>query len=423
MTRALIFLFIFLQSCLAYGQELKNISAAEFLAENPSTERYTIVNFIDHQFDKAYRDGVTQEKLDSLWNDLEARQALHIVRFQIIDQKLYADSFDLNSYYFKPLINYFQNLLQRYKIKDVDFIIYARDELQDKVNGQKSLGIPAFMMSKNLNSIYEKDKFLLPDAHMIQDKRWKDLIPQIERANIDNPWDQKINKLFWRGGSTGSSSKYSYSIENFDKLARLKLVMLSKLYPDSIDAEITFYGGEFSKDNDGKDLKTVLNLLFGDKRERVQEVDHLKYKYIAALDGNTSPWVRVPWIMLSNSVLVKQVTGRVEWFYPALRPYTHYIPINKDLTDIFDKLEWLKANDLKAQQISLNAQNFIRNDLMPEQIEKQMVLTLNRYSFIQKDSKITASLPAAEETLVKIKDLESFSLKKIYNRVKQYIFN
>jgi hypothetical protein len=32
---------------------------------------------------------------------------------------------------------------------------------------------------------------------------------------------------------------------------------------------------------------------------------HLKYKYLISLDGNGAPWLRVPWILFSNSILIK----------------------------------------------------------------------------------------------------------------------
>lgn len=58
---------------------------------------------------------------------------------------------------------------------------------------------------------------------------------------------------------------------------------------------------------------------------------------------------RVPWIMLSNSVMLKQETNLMQWFYPALKAYKNYIPINERLTDIFPQLEWMKNNDHKVK--------------------------------------------------------------------------
>ena len=67
----------------------------------------------------------------------------------------------------------------------------------------------------------------------------------------------------------------------------------------------------------------------------------------------------MPWIMLSNSVLLKQETGAIEWFYPALKANVHYVPVNKDLSNIFSQIEWLKTHDSEAEQISINATNLL----------------------------------------------------------------
>lgn len=373
---------------------LIEVSENSFIEENPTKERKAIVNFIVDQFNDKQENGVTQEELDKIWNNELLRNKLQMLRFQIVNQELYTDSFKIiNDYYYKPLKEYFLYLTKKYKINDVDFIVHAKDEINEKDYDNSIPLPPTFIMSKNLQNKHEKDRFLIPDSHMVDVGRdWFGLSKKIEDASKDILWQQKINKIFWRGGATGSRDIYKYNITNFDKLARIKLVMFSKLYPDLIDAEITAYY-EFSEDQGGKNLKKILNTLFNNKEKRVNEIDHLKYKYLIAIDGNTCPWLRVPWIMLSNSVLVKQETSTIEWFYPAMKVYEHYVPVREDLTDIFKQIEWMKQNDAKLEDISTNAQRLVKENLMPEHIEKQMVIILNRYSYIQKNSKIKATLP------------------------------
>ena len=272
------------------------------------------------------------------------------------------------------------------------------------------------MMSKNLDSKHEKNQLLLPDAHIIT-KTWSHLTDIIPKTNANNPWSHKIEKIFWRGGTTGSASEYQYNISNFDKLDRIKLVMMSKIYPNLIDAEFTRYTS-FSQDKDGNNLHYILKELFPNNTAIVKEEDHLKYKYLISLDGNTCAWVRVPWIMLSNSVLVKQESRKIEWFYSSLTPYIHYVPLKNDLTDIFEKIEWMENNDTTLQEISINAQNFIKNELMPKNIDAHMSIILNKYATIQKDKKIHITLDPAEEAI------SMFSLLKIliYKLSDQFIF-
>lgn len=52
------------------------------------------------------------------------------------------------------------------------------------------------------------------------------------------------------------------------------------------------------------------------------------------MDGFTAAWLRVPIILYSNSVLLKQISGVVSWFDDKLVPYVHYVPVKHNLKDI-----------------------------------------------------------------------------------------
>jgi len=60
----------------------------------------------------------------------------------------------------------------------------------------------------------------------------------------------------------------------------------------------------------------------------------------------------VPWILLSNSVLLKQESKKIEWFFYKIKPYVHYYPLKNDVSDLLEAVEWLRANDKKARELS-----------------------------------------------------------------------
>jgi hypothetical protein len=388
-------LLLYIYPCVANNSTLKTITPQDFIRQNYSPERETIVNFIVEQFKPFSTRGVSQSELDSIWNDIGTRRGAIMGRFQIVGQKLYAACADAHGLYFFSLLQHFQTLVQKYNIPDVDFIVYMRDELSPSHGfSDKMRGIPAFLMSKDLKNQYESNLLLLPDAFMV-DAYWEKLINKIENANTQYPWQSKINTIFWRGSATGGGT--TYDMENYDKLPRITLVMLSRSYPDLIDARIV-KGSQFDYGNASSiKLATIFSLLFGSDIPYVAEQDHVMYKYLASIDGNTCAWRRVPWIMLSNSVLLKQETSTIEWFYPALKPYVHYVPMNTRLTNIFQQLSWMEGHDTQLQQISKNAQNFVKNNLMPEDIESHTVIILNEYHKLHKEQKIKATLPAYEK--------------------------
>lgn len=389
--------FIILIPCLLYGTNLKIIMPEEFIAEHPSIERKAIINFAISQFEDK---SVSQADLDKLWNDEETREALNLARFQIVNQQVYASGVDETHPYFRSLITYLQKLVMVYKIEDVDFLVHIIDQLKTEQQSdefvQKLDNIPTFMFFKNLDDKYERDRLLIPEALILWDS-WRKTLFQVQEASKNNPWENKIEKLYWRGGTSGNAT-LPYTIENFSKLPRLSLVMLSKLYPETIDAKFTYYMQNSFDQDKNHDLRTILKILFDEKFTKVSEANHLPYKYLVSIDGNSCTGTRIPWIMYSNSVLVKQTSNKIEWFYSALKPYVNYVPVNANLTDIFSQFEWMKHHDQELKQIAINAHNFIARDLMPKQIEAHMVLILNEYHKIQRDQKIMVTLPSAQET-------------------------
>lgn len=58
-------------------------------------------------------------------------------------------------------------------------------------------------------------------------------------------------------------------------------------------------------------------------------------KYLINVDGNTCAWDRLPWIMASNSICLKKISNNMNWYYPFLEEYKHYIPFD-DFNTILD---------------------------------------------------------------------------------------
>lgn len=137
-------------SCAA-ATELRIITPETYLKQNNSNERKAIIDFIVGQFIHWQSKPLRQPDLDKIWNNLDVRRSFKVGRFQIINQELYADSSNLHRPTFVQTAQYLERLIRKYKVQDVDFIIYLRDELPAKHALEKALiGVPSFMMSKDL---------------------------------------------------------------------------------------------------------------------------------------------------------------------------------------------------------------------------------------------------------------------------------
>eukprot|EP00198_Chlamydomonas_reinhardtii_P007475 XP_001696812.1 predicted protein [Chlamydomonas reinhardtii] len=105
------------------------------------------------------------------------------------------------------------------------------------------------------------------------------------------------------------------------------------------------------------------NLTNGTVATSVSLHEQNKYKYLISTDG----WAvssKFDKYMLLGSLLLKAEGLTYAFYYPAIKPFEHYVPImKKHKDDILDMLEWAKSHDAEAQRIAQNAQSFAMRHL------------------------------------------------------------
>lgn len=69
-----------------------------------------------------------------------------------------------------------------------------------------------------------------------------------------------------------------------------------------------------------------------------------QFKYQINLDGTVAAY-RLPYLLAGGSLVLKQNSPYYEFFYKDLEPMVHYIPFQRDLSDLLEKLEWAVEND------------------------------------------------------------------------------
>ncbi|XP_072291622.1 protein O-glucosyltransferase 3 [Eucyclogobius newberryi] len=155
------------------------------------------------------------------------------------------------------------------------------------------------------------------------------------------PWLNKTSKAFFRGRDSREE--------------RLQLAAMSKKHPELLDAGIT--GWFFFRDREKEVGKAPLVGFF----------DFFKYKYQVNIDGTVAAY-RFPYLMLGESLVLKQDSHYYEHFYIHLKPGTHYIPVKRDLSDLLDKIRWAKENDAEVQKVARTGQEAARELLKPSRL-------------------------------------------------------
>ncbi len=168
------------------------------------------------------------------------------------------------------------------------------------------------------------------------------------------PWDHKQSLAFWRGGLT--ESKY-----------RLKIASLSQQFPLMIDAGVT-------------------KPSIPQYKPPASYEEHLQYKYLPVIDGIMCTYPGYQWRLLSDSVAFKQESDQIQWFYGALVPYVHYVPVKNDLSDLVDQIIWARSHDDLCKQIASNATEFSLKNLMFEDVYCYLYHLFVAYSHLQDKS-------------------------------------
>jgi hypothetical protein len=176
------------------------------------------------------------------------------------------------------------------------------------------------------------------------------MLDQIPEHDI--PWSNKKDAAIWRGALTGRK-RDGFSIltaasqtprERCLQMHRCRLV-LSHSGSTVIDAKLVGIAADFSP------LPSVIDgvELYG---EKASFQDMLQYKAIIMLEGNDVS-SGLKWALFSNSVVLTQPSTYTSWaMEELLEPWVHYIPLNEDLSNVEEQMQWVLENDDEARNIA-----------------------------------------------------------------------
>ena len=93
--------------------------------------------------------------------------------------------------------------------------------------------------------------------------------------------------------------------------------------------------------------------------EQISLFDHLKYKFILALEGNDVA-SNLKWVMSSRSLAVMPRPTCETWFMEGrLVPNVHYVEINPDYSDLEERMQYYIDHPAEANEIIRNAHAYI----------------------------------------------------------------
>jgi hypothetical protein len=311
----------------------------------------------------------------------------HLAHFKIIDNKVQVVVGESSSRCSK-MKEALEKILESNKLDDLEFIIYLWDGVHFEQKKSSLLEeLKRYGVSKNIPPIFvfaankiaeDRKRFILiPDPEVLNGSAinkygWRYLTKKISKINHESPWESKKPLAFWRGGGWSFSGRPYYK--------RNYAIELSKQYPELLDVK---YAPDPNADKSFKERKLKYLYKFFDLDPWASYSKFIEHKMILDLDGNTVSWQGMYWKLFSNSVILKQMTNNELWASDQFIPWVHFIPIREDLTDLIEKIQWVRNNDYKAKQIAEASNNFMRANLMPEQFDMYVYYLLSQYSKLQ----------------------------------------
>ena len=313
---------------------------------------------------------IRTEMIDEAYYSIKEKIGNQIFRYRILDNCLYKYIPRRREFSSKdtPFEKAFKTLLLNTQVPDVDFLLCTMDGIPEPYVPQD------FYITKNLVPILGQAKLkgtkfivLIPDQFSLSDD-WYKTSKEIVELNQEIPWEDKKNQAVWRGTLTDTGFPDKVATD-FSSSPRSLLSRLSNENPHLINAGITYS----TSDENQESLKKG-NLL----KPGLSKKEHLIYKYQPVMDGHMCTYPGYQWRLLSNSIAIKQESDQIQWFYRALSPYVHYVPIKNDASDLVEKIFWAQEHDQELFEISKRARDFASNHLMLEDNYKYLYLVLKK---------------------------------------------
>ncbi|XP_053471717.1 protein O-glucosyltransferase 1 isoform X2 [Ictalurus furcatus] len=302
---------------------------------------------------KPFSNGITKELM------MDTVQRGVGTHYQIIKHKLYREPECMFPARCSGVEHFILNVIDR--LPNMEMIINVRDYPQVPSWIQPVLPVLSFSKTPDYRDImypawtfWEGGPAVWP-IYPTGLGRWDLMRKDLKKSADQWPWKKKNPKGFFRGSRTSPE--------------RDPLILLSREDQSLVDAEYTKnQAWKSEKDTLGRPPATEIPL-----------VDHCEYKYLFNFRGVAASF-RLKHLFLCGSLVFHVGEEWLEFFYPQLKPWVHYIPVKQDLSDLRELLQFVKENDKAAEAIALRGQKFIEDYLRMEDVSCYWETLLTEYS-------------------------------------------
>lgn len=95
------------------------------------------------------------------------------------------------------------------------------------------------------------------------------------------------------------------------------------------------------------------------------KVDFKDYGYVVNV-GNNGFADRFKDLLAGKNVIFQVMNNYIEWFYPGMKPYVHFIPVKHDFSDLCEKYKLISSSPESAERLAANARSFFVTSMRVE---------------------------------------------------------
>ena len=219
---------------------------------------------------------------------------------------------------------------------------------------------------------------LWPDSEFMRSMAYAPDISEIDEFQAKCPWEVKIPRAFWRGSDSGWDEAEGGEVE---KMPRVKLALMSKAMGEDgpLDARISRVFQCRTEENARRIFE--LDIVSG----YLPFVEFLRYRYQIDIDGNTCAWKSFFLKLYSNSLVLKPYSDNLQWYYHLVQPWIHYIPVQRDLEDLPELIDWAKAHDAQCLEMAKSATELVEKKLGFDKVLEYTAFLLKNILSCQRD--------------------------------------
>lgn len=192
---------------------------------------------------------------------------------------------------------------------------------------------------------------LIPDSYFLQSRGYACVKGTYARQAV--PWAERLPVAFWRGTPHGLWDYARRPIRSWRDLPRVQLCRLVQSEAAQGLFDVALSSVDQVRDEAGRQAIRAAGLL----KDWVRWPEFQRYRYQIDIDGFSNSWPGLFTKLCTGSPVLKVQSpwGFRQWYYGRLVAWRHFVPVAADMSDLIEKVAWLRAHDDEARRIGDNA--------------------------------------------------------------------